>query len=162
MHRTQGASLQATEFTQQGRQLTGLADPAIKLLRQFFQRSRHLAWQRQGLQLGNQRSQRVADLVHAGFAALLGVEYGFFQARNQPGEAGVHVVAADDLAHFLHALVNGLVATFSRQGAAHQATAQQVETGFPAPLELFLLLDALEVFFFPALGFFGHAWIRNG
>ncbi|MBC7213571.1 MAG: hypothetical protein H5U33_27415, partial [Pseudomonas sp.] len=106
LHRTQGASLQATEFTQQGRQLTGLADPAIKLLRQFFQRSRHLAWQRQGLQLGNQRSQRVADLVHAGFAALLGVEYGFFQARNQPGEAGVHVVAADDLAHFLHALVN--------------------------------------------------------
>ena len=45
--------------------------------------------------------------------------------------------------------------------AAHQAAAQQVETGVPPAFELFLLLDALEVFFFPALSFVGHAKVRR-
>ena len=134
---------------------------AIELLRQLFQRTRHIVRQWQALQLVDQRCQRIADLVHAGFPTLFGVQYRLLKTRNQPGKAGVHVVAADDLAHFLHALVYHLVAAFGSQGAAYQTTTQQVETGVPTALELFLLLDAFQVFFFPALSVFSHARVRK-
>ncbi|MCY1187702.1 hypothetical protein D9M73_287150 [compost metagenome] len=113
------------------------------------------------MQLANQCGQRIADLVHAGFATLFGIQYRFLKARNQAGEAGVHVVAANDIAHFLHALVYHLVTAFSSQGAAHQASTQQVKTGIPTAFELFLLLDAFKVFFFPALSVFSHARVRK-
>ncbi|MCY1403663.1 hypothetical protein D9M71_188520 [compost metagenome] len=109
----------------------------------------------------DQGGQRIADLVHAGFPALFGVQHRFLKARDQPGKAGVHIVGANDLAHFLHALVHHLVTAFGSQGAAHQAAAQQVETGVPAAFELFLLLDAFKVFFFPALSVFSHARVRK-
>ncbi|MNC47099.1 hypothetical protein D3C75_961440 [compost metagenome] len=111
--------------------------------------------------MADQCGKRIADLVHAGFPALFGVQHRLLKTRNQPGKAGVHVVAADDLAHFLHALVHHLVTAFGSQGAAYQATAQQVETGVPTALELFLLLDAFQVFLFPALSVFSHARVRK-
>ena len=59
-------------------------------------------------------------------------------------------IGAHGFAHFFHALVNGAVGAFGRQRAAHQAAAQQVKARVPAPFEFVLLLDALQVFFFPA------------
>ncbi|MNJ37637.1 hypothetical protein D3C77_324660 [compost metagenome] len=132
------------------------------MLGELLQRAADLIGQGHALQLGHQCHECSADLGDSGFAALLGIEHGFFQPRDQAGQGRVHVVGANDLAHFLHALVYRAVAAFSGQGAAHQATAQQVETGFPTALELFLLFDTLEVLFFPALGFVGHAWVRRG
>ncbi|MNV66016.1 hypothetical protein D3C71_1587450 [compost metagenome] len=111
--------------------------------------------------MADQCRQRIADLGHAGFTALLGVQHCFFKAWNQTGKACIEVLAADDFAHFLHALVHHLVAAFGSQGAAYQATAQQVETGVPTALELFLLLDAFQVFLFPALSVFSHARVRK-
>ena len=102
------------------------------------------------MQLGDQSVERDAHLVDAGFTALLGVEHGFFKAREQCRQRGVHVIGAHGFAHFFHALVNGAVGAFGRQRAAHQAAAQQVKARVPAPFEFVLLLDALQVFFFPA------------
>ncbi|MNF89754.1 hypothetical protein D3C84_722920 [compost metagenome] len=162
LKRRQGLALQAAQLTQQQRHLAGLTGAGLDLFGELLQRPADVTGQRQGLQLGNQRGEGGADLSDTGLAALLGIEHGFFQARDQPGEGGVHVVGADDLAHLLHTLIHRPVAAFGGQGAAHQTTAQQVETGFPTALELLLLFDTLEVLFFPALGFVGHAWVRRG
>ena len=154
-------ALQAAQLAQQRRQVAGLGNATIEFFCELFQWPRDIAGQRQALQLADQRGQRIADLVHAGFPALFGIQHRFLKARNQPGEAGVHVVAADNLAHFLHARVHHLVTAFGSQGAAHQTATQQVETGVPTALELFLLLDAFKVFFFPALSVFSHARVRK-
>ncbi|MNM56441.1 hypothetical protein D3C81_676110 [compost metagenome] len=162
LQRQQCLALQAAQLAQQQGHFPGLAGAGLDLLGEFFQRSADVAGQGQGLQLADQRGEGSGDLSDTGFPALLGIEHGLFQARDQAGEGGVHVVGADHLAHFLHALVHRAVAAFSGQRAAHKTTAQQVETGLPTALQLLLLLDTLEVFLFPALGFVGHAWVRRG
>ncbi|MNY14619.1 hypothetical protein D3C86_1478040 [compost metagenome] len=111
------------------------------------------------MQLGNQRVQGRTGLVDPGFPTLLGIEHGFFQAREQGGEAGVHVVGTHDLTHFLHALINGAISAFRRQGATHQSATQQVEACVPTTFELFLLFDAFEVLLFPALCFVAHSGV---
>ncbi|MNN27932.1 hypothetical protein D3C81_1414830 [compost metagenome] len=154
--------MQAAQLAEQQGYLTRLTDPRIQLLGETLEWPTHIPWQRQCLQLRDQRSQGGTGLVDPGFPTLFGVEHGFFQARNQRGQAGVHVVGTHDLAHFLHALVNRAVSAFRRQGAAHQSTAQQVEPRVPATFELFLLFDAFEVFLFPALCFVAHSWVPRG
>ena len=154
---TQGLALQTAELTQEQRDLAGLADPTVQLFGEILQWSPDFSGQRQFLQLSDQGGQCGAGLVDTCLPALLGVEHGFFQAREQGGQAGVHVVGAHHFAHFLHALVDGAVGAFRRQGAAYQAAAQQVEACVPATFELFLLFDAFEVFLFPALCFVAHS-----
>ena len=158
----QRLALQATEFAQKQRHFPRLTDAAVQLFGKFLQRLRDFARQRQSLQLGDQRGQRGADLINAGLTALLGVEHGFFQARQQGGEAGVHVVGAHHVAHLFHALINDLVGAFSRQCAAHQTATQQVEPGGPAAFEFVLLFDAFEVLLFPALGVVAHSGVPRG
>lgn len=159
---TQGLALQATEFAQQQRHFPCLTDAAVQLLGEFLQRLRDFARQWQSLQLGDQRGERGADLIDARFTALLGVEHGFFQTRQQGGEAGVHVIGTHDFAHFFHALIDSLVGAFGRQRAAHQTASQQVESRGPAAFELVLLFDALEVLLFPALGVVAHSQVPRG
>ena len=81
LHLTQRLALQAAEFTQQQRQFPGLTDTAIQLFGKFLQGLGDFPWQRQRLQLSHQRVQCSADLINPGFATLLGIEHGFFQAR---------------------------------------------------------------------------------
>ena len=155
-------ALQATELAEQQRDFPRLADTPFKLLGEVLQRSSDFTGQRQGLQLGHQGGQRGAHLFGTGLATLFGVEHGLFQTRQQGRQGRVHIVAADDIAHFLHAQVNRAVGPFRRQGAAYQPTAKQVQTGVPATLELFLLFDAFKVFLFPAFDFFAaHAGVRE-
>ena len=162
LHLTQRLALQAAELTQQQRQFPGLTDTAIQLFGKFLKGLSDFPWQRQCLQLSHQRVQCSADLINPGFATLLGIEHGFFQARQQGGEAGVHVVGAHHVAHFFHALINDAVGALSGQRAAHQASAQQVEPCGPATFEFVLLFDAFEVFLFPALGFVAHSGVPRG
>ncbi|MND95325.1 hypothetical protein D3C80_875790 [compost metagenome] len=112
--------------------------------------------------MGDQRGQRRTDLANTRLASLLRSQHGPLQARDQDCQGRVHVVAAYDVTHFRHALVDRLIATFSCQGAAHQPPTEQIQTCLPAALEFFLLFDTLEVLLFPALGFFGHARVPRG
>ena len=162
IEKAQRLALQAAVLTQQQRYFAGLANAPIQLLGKGLERTTDLAGQGQALQLPDQLGQRRADLIDAGLAPLLGVEHGFFQARQQGGQACIHVVGADDFAHFLHALVNRAVCAFCRQRAAHQATTQQVEAGIPTTFEFFLLFDAFEVLLFPAVGFVAHSGVPRG
>ncbi len=158
----QGLALQAAQFAEQQGNFPRLANPAIQLLGKGFQRTADLPGQGQGLQLADQRRQRAAHLLDPGFPPLLGVQHGFFQARQQGCKPGVHVVGAYHLAHFLHALVDRAIGALRRQGAAYQATTQQVETGRPSAFELFLLFDTFEVFLFPAIGVVAHSSVPRG
>ena len=72
--------LQAAQLTEQQRYLPRLRHATIELLGEGFQRTSHLAGQRQLLQLGDQGGERGADLVDAGFATLLRIQHGLFQA----------------------------------------------------------------------------------
>ena len=98
-----------------------------------------------------QLAERGDVLLDTLLAALFGVEYGLFQLRDQARQPGIHVVAAQHFAQLLHAGIHRLVAAFGRQAAAHQAATQQVEAGIPAPFELLLLFEVIQVFLFPAL-----------
>ncbi|MNY07324.1 hypothetical protein D3C86_1401240 [compost metagenome] len=152
----QGLLLQGTQFGQQQRQLTQLIGTPIELLGVAFQRLAHFPRQVQVEQLVNQRHQRSGHLADPLLAPLLGVQHGLFQARNQRRESAIHVVAAQDLAQLLHALIDRLIGALGCQAAAHQPPAQQVDPGIPAPFEDFLLFEAGQVLVFPALGVVVH------
>ncbi len=113
VQRGQRTPLQPTEFPQQRRQIARLGYTGLQPLGKLLQRPGDIAGQRQALQLINQCRQRIAHLVHAGFAALLRLQYRFFKTGDKAGKPGIHVVTANDLAHFLHALVDDLVAALS-------------------------------------------------
>ena len=147
-----------TQLTKQQRYFSGVRHPVFELFGIGLERLADLTGQWQGLQLGDQRIERCADLLNPGFTSLLGVEHGFFKARQQGGKGGVHLIGAHRFAHFFHALVDRAVRALSGQGAAHQATAQQVEAGIPAALKLVLQLHAFKVFLFPARGLVPHAF----
>ncbi|GBH13981.1 hypothetical protein KPSA1_07476 [Pseudomonas syringae pv. actinidiae] len=154
---SQGLTLQAAQLAEQQWQLACLRRPLLKVLGKALEGFAHLSGQRQCLQLCHQRGQCRANLPDAHFTALLGVQHGFFKARNQGCQTCVHIVPADDFAHFLHAFIDGAIGAFRRQAAAHQTAAQQVEPCVPALFELILLLDAFEVLLSPALRLVAHA-----
>ena len=145
------------ELSQQQWYFTCVGHPVFELLGKCLEWLADFTGQRQSLQLGNQAIERLADLLDPRLAALLGVEHGFFQAWQQGGQGSVHLIGAHCFAHFLHALIDSPVGAFRRQGAAHQPTAQQIETGIPAALKRVLLFNTFEVFFFPVSCVVSHA-----
>ncbi len=147
----QRLALQPAQLAEQDRNLARLPGALLDIAGELLQRLAQFPRQVQGQQLLGQFAESIDVLLGALLAALFGVEHGLFQARNQARQAGVHVVATEDLAQLLHALVDRLVAAFGRQTATHQAATQQVDPGIPAPLQALLLLDVLQVLVFPAL-----------
>ncbi|MNM78717.1 hypothetical protein D3C81_906280 [compost metagenome] len=147
----QRLALQVAQFFQQGRHLADLAGAGLDIAGESLERGAHISRQLQRQQLLDELGQRLDGLLDALLAAPLGVQHGLLQSRNQARQAGVHLFAAEDFTQLLHALVDRLVAAFGGQAAAHQAAAQQVETGLPAALDTLLLFEVLEVLVLPAL-----------
>ena len=133
-----------------------MAGRLVQLLAQRLERLAHLAGRLQVLQLRDQARQGSGRLRSALLTALLGFQHGFFQARDQATQCRVHVIAPQDIAHLLHALIDRLVGALGSQTAAHQTPAQQIQAQLPAALELFVALQATQVFVFPALRVFAH------
>ena len=134
-----------------------MGHPVVELLGKCLERFADFTGQRQSLQLCDQGVERYTDLLNPGFATLFRVEDSLFQTRQQGGQGSVHLIGAHHFAHFLHALIDGAISAFCRQGAAYQSTAQQVEACIPATLQLVLLLNTFKVFLFPARSFVTHA-----
>ncbi len=128
----------------------------LQLLAERLERLAHLTRWLQALELFDQTCQCRGGLAGTLLAALLGIQHGLFQTGNQATQGGIHLITTEDVTHFLHALIDRLVRALGSQAAAHQATAQQIQTRLPESLELFLLLQAAQVFVFPALRVIAH------
>ena len=148
--------LQITQLAEQRWQQILMTGGVLQLFAQRLERLAHLARRLQTLQLLDQGSQCSRRLAGTLLTALLGIQHGLFQTRDEAAQGGVHIVAAKDFAHFLHALIDRLVRALGGQAAAHQATTQQIQAQLPTAIELFLLLQAAQVFVFPALCVIAH------
>ena len=90
--------LQAAQFAQQGRQLGDIASLSLDFLGKTLERLANVAGRLQIEQLPGQGSQRGKICLATLLTTVFGVEYGFFQARDQPGKTGIEIVATDNLA----------------------------------------------------------------
>lgn len=150
MQLTQRLLLQTAEFAEQRGQFARLVGRGLGALGETLERLALVARQLQGLQQPAQFGKGLGHLARAHFPALLGIEHGALQARNQLGEVGVAVVTAEDVAQFDQAGVHRRVVAFGGQAAAHEATTHQVQAVFPPAFQAFEVLEALQVFAFPA------------
>ena len=115
----QRLALQPAQLAEQDRNLARLPGALLDIAGELLQRLAQFPRQVQGQQLLGQFAESIDVLLGALLAALFGVEHGLFQARNQARQAGVHVVATEDLAQLLHALVDRLESFLGHLGDAH-------------------------------------------
>ncbi|MCY1404117.1 hypothetical protein D9M71_193170 [compost metagenome] len=149
----QDPALQGAEFAEQGRPFAQLAGARLDIPGEALERRARFPRHVQRQQLIGKPGECFDVLLDALLATPLRVQQGALQLRNQTGEADVHLLATEDFAQLLHALVDRPVHAFGGQAAAHQATAQQVGTRFPAAFGALLPVEVLQVSFLPVQAF---------